>query len=79
MEFIYYQFARENRRAVREMMRIGALEKVEMEEGKGHYLCDGAPSTSDSAGRVPRCSFISVSDSDGKGKLKAHSLILKYY
>ena len=23
--------------------------------------------------------FISVSDSDGKGKLKAHSLILKYH
>jgi len=38
---------------MREMMRIGALEKVEMEEGKDHYLCDGAPSTPDSAGRVP--------------------------
>jgi len=36
-------------------MRSGGLEKVEMEEGKGHYLCDGAPSTPDSAGRVPRC------------------------
>ena len=37
-------------------MRIGALEKVDMEEGKGYYLCDGVTSTPDLAGRVPRCS-----------------------
>jgi hypothetical protein len=60
MEFIYCQFARESRRAVREMMRIEALEKVEMEEGKGHYLSDGVPSTPDSSGASSAMQFVIV-------------------
>jgi len=36
-----------------------------------------APDSANAPDRFIR--LISVSDSDGKGKLKAHSLILKYY
>ena len=45
---------------MREIMRIGALKKVEMEEGKGHCLCDGAPSTPDSCGARSAMQFIIV-------------------